>query len=110
MSEKQKLIDCLGACSEPVIAVALFADLSGFTQLVGRASTQGPAGIERFSRGMSRLCGDMIDVVIEHGGDVEKSVGDAIVAFWIAKDANALETATRLALQCSPWGFRLCLR
>jgi adenylate cyclase len=62
---------------------ALFTDLEGFTKL-SHAITP-----EQLSSLLNRYLDDMSDVVLEHGGTIDKFVGDAVVAFWGAPIARA---------------------
>lgn len=61
----------------------LFSDLEGFTQLSHQLEPEVVA----------RLLNDYLDrlsaVVLEHGGVIDKYVGDAVVAFWGAPIARA---------------------
>src|SRR6185436_5461250 len=62
---------------------ALFTDLEGFTKL-SHAITP-----ETLSRLLNRYLDLMSDIVLKHGGTIDKFVGDAVVAFWgapIARD------------------------
>jgi adenylate cyclase len=65
---------------------ALFTDLEGFTKL-SHAITP-----ETLSRLLNRYLDLMSDIVLQHGGTLDKFVGDALVAFWgapIARDDDA---------------------
>jgi adenylate cyclase len=55
---------------------ALFTDLEGFTKL-SHAITP-----ERLSALLNRYLDLMSDAVLDHGGTIDKFVGDAVVAFW----------------------------
>jgi adenylate cyclase len=55
---------------------ALFTDLEGFTKL-SHAITP-----ERLSGLLNRYLDLMSDAVLDHGGTIDKFVGDAVVAFW----------------------------
>jgi adenylate cyclase len=62
---------------------ALFTDLEGFTKL-SHAITP-----ETLSRLLNRYLDLMSDIVLKHGGTLDKFVGDALVTFWgapIARD------------------------
>lgn len=61
----------------------LFTDLAGFTS----ASEKLPA--EKVADLLNRHLGEMADVVIAHGGTVDKFIGDAVMAFWGAPVADA---------------------
>jgi len=73
---------------------ALFTDLEGFTKLSHAVSP------EQLSSLLNRYLDVMSDVVLRHGGTIDKFVGDAVVAFWgapIARPDDA-ERAARAAL------------
>jgi len=61
---------------------ALFTDLEGFTKL-SHAIT--PATLSRL---LNRYLDLMSDIVLEHGGTLDKFVGDALVTFWGAPIAR----------------------
>ncbi len=63
-------------------AVALFADISGFTPLAENLSQRGPQGAEELSRLLNGYFGELIDLIAAHGGDVVKFAGDALLAVW----------------------------
>src|SRR5215212_1940976 len=77
----------------------LFVDISGFTGLTEAAVRAGPAGTERLSRALNSYLGQIIDVIAEHGGDISKIVGDALLAVWPVGDDD-LAAATRRAAVC----------
>jgi len=62
---------------------ALFTDLEGFTKL-SHAITP-----ETLSRLLNRYLDLMSDIVLRHGGTLDKFVGDALVTFWGAPIARA---------------------
>ena len=62
---------------------ALFTDLEGFTKL-SHAITP-----ETLSRLLNRYLDLMSDIVLKHGGTLDKFVGDALVTFWGAPIARA---------------------
>jgi adenylate cyclase len=61
---------------------ALFSDLEGFTKL-SHAITP-----EVLSRLLNRYLDLMSDIVLKHGGTLDKFVGDALVTFWGAPIAR----------------------
>jgi adenylate cyclase len=73
---------------------ALFTDLEGFTKL-SHAITP-----EQLSNLLNRYLDVMSDAVLDHGGTIDKFVGDAVVAFWgapIARPDDA-DRAVRAAI------------
>jgi class 3 adenylate cyclase/tetratricopeptide (TPR) repeat protein len=88
---------------EPLIdespTALLFVDISGFTTLTEAAVRHGPAGTERLSRALNSYLGQIIDLIAEHGGDISKIVGDALLAVWPVVDDD-LAAATRRAALC----------
>ncbi|MDA0266969.1 MAG: AAA family ATPase, partial [Cyanobacteria bacterium] len=86
-------------------ATVLFADVSGFTNLTEQFAQQGPAGVETLTEHLNAYFGELIELVYNHGGDVIKFVGDALLCFWPAgSDADreaALALSTHRAAQCA---------
>lgn len=70
---------------------ALFSDLEGFTKLSHAISP------EQLSDLLNRYLEMLSDVVLSHGGTIDKFVGDAVVAFWGAPIARE-DDADRAAL------------
>ena len=73
---------------------ALFTDLEGFTKLSHAIEPEMVAFL------LNRYLDLLSDVVLRHGGTIDKFVGDAIVAFWgapIARDDDA-DRAARAAV------------
>ncbi|HEY1011687.1 MAG TPA: adenylate/guanylate cyclase domain-containing protein, partial [Herpetosiphonaceae bacterium] len=67
-------------------AAILFADISGFTALAEQLGQRGAAGAEDLSRLLNAYFGELIALVVEHGGDIVKFAGDALLALWTAGD------------------------
>ena len=61
----------------------LFSDIRGFTAI---AESMGPDAIARF---LSEYFTEMVEVIFEHGGTLDKFIGDAIMALWGAPIAHA---------------------
>src|SRR5262245_46735189 len=80
-------------------AAVLFADISGFTALAERLARRGAVGAEELTRLLNAYFGQLIALVAEHGGEVVKFAGDALLALWPAGD-EPLETGTLRAAQC----------
>jgi adenylate cyclase len=72
----------------------MFCDIRGFTSLSERLDAQ---GLARF---VNEYLTAMTDVVLAHGGTIDKYVGDAIMAFWNAPldDPAHADHAARTAL------------
>jgi len=62
--------------------IALFTDLEGFTQLSHQIEPEQVAML------LNRYLDVMSDIVLEHGGTLDKFVGDAVIAFWGAPIAR----------------------
>jgi adenylate cyclase len=65
---------------------ALFSDMEGFTRLSHATSP------EQLSSLLNRYLEMLSEVVLRHGGTIDKFVGDAVVAFWgapIAREDDA---------------------
>jgi class 3 adenylate cyclase/predicted ATPase len=93
-----------GAFGEPradrLTAAAIFADISGFTALTETLGHKGAPGIEELSSILNRHFGALIDTIDAHGGDIFKFAGDALLAFWPARNED-LDDAARHATQCA---------
>ena len=82
-------------------------DISGFTALTERLSRNGAAGVETLTRCVNSYFSAMLEVIFEHGGDVLRFVGDAmIVAFLVNEELaswedDALCGATLCAARCA---------
>jgi adenylate cyclase len=74
--------DRLALTGEKTRIYALFTDLEGFTKL-SHAITP-----ETLSRLLNRYLDLMSDIVLKHGGTLDKFVGDALVTFWGAPIAR----------------------
>ena len=68
--------------AKELLAVVMFADISGFTALTERLAEKGAAGVEKLARILNDYFGQLIEVVYEYGGDVVKFGGDAVIAVW----------------------------
>ena len=71
----------------------LFTDIEGFTELSHRLPP------ERVASLLNAYLDGMSDIVLDHGGTIDKFVGDAVVAFWgapIAREDDADRAAAAL--------------
>jgi class 3 adenylate cyclase/tetratricopeptide (TPR) repeat protein len=74
----------------------LFADLSGSTALADQLSALGREGTELVTGFLNRIFGTMIQVILDHGGDLISFGGDAMLVFF--NDRRHAHTAARAAL------------
>jgi len=74
--------------------VVLFSDIRGFTPLSERMSPDEIASL------LTEYFSEMVDVVFEHGGTLDKFIGDAVMALWGAPLArlDAADQAVRAAV------------
>ncbi len=71
----------------------LFTDIEGFTELSHRLPPEQVASL------LNAYLDGMSDIVLDHGGTIDKFVGDAVVAFWgapIAREDDADRAAAAL--------------
>ena len=74
----------------------VFTDLAGFTGVSEKLPAEQVAAL------LNRHLGEMTDIVIAHGGTVDKFIGDAVMAFWGAplpdadQSRHALEAAVAM--------------
>jgi adenylate cyclase len=75
-NEIMKDPDRLKLTGEKKEIYALFTDLEGFTKLSHAIEP------EQLSTLLNRYLDMLSDTVLEHGGTIDKFIGDAVVAFW----------------------------
>lgn len=81
-------------------AVALFADISGFTSMSEALGRQGPAGTEELSQILNQTFGFMIRIIHSYGGSIGTFAGDALTVLFMPSSHNRRATARR-AMQCA---------
>ncbi|HEY9103368.1 adenylate/guanylate cyclase domain-containing protein, partial [Chitinimonas sp.] len=69
----------------------LFTDLAGFTQIAETMPSEAVAEL------LNRHLADMTEIVIRHGGTVDKFIGDSVMAFWGAPIADPRQAEHALA-------------
>lgn len=89
------------AAADEFDAAVLFADISGFTDLVDRLSRRGAAGIEELSTSLGGFFKTLLQIIESHGGDVLKMRGDALVVAWEWKSPDAAAGAVLRAAACA---------
>ncbi|KRX10829.1 P-loop containing nucleoside triphosphate hydrolase [Pseudocohnilembus persalinus] len=91
---------------QSVNSVVMFADISGFTNLTEKLSSQGTEGCEKIAFAINRYMELMVKEIGKSGGDIFKFAGDAMIIVWPPpeKTENAevwLRDSTRKALQAA---------
>ena len=69
-------------CMSSYVGSLLFVDISGFTALSERLSQQGTHGLELLTEQLNRYFTLVIDTIHQHGGDVVKFAGDALLCLF----------------------------
>jgi adenylate cyclase len=78
---QQEAVVPLGGERRPI--TILFSDIRGFTSM---AESMGPDAIAQL---LTEYFSEMVEIIFEHGGTLDKFVGDAIMALWGAPIAHA---------------------
>jgi adenylate cyclase len=78
---QQDAVVPLGGERRPI--TILFSDIRGFTSM---AESMGPDAIAQL---LTEYFSEMVEIVFEHGGTLDKFVGDAIMALWGAPIGHA---------------------
>ncbi|MEM9199415.1 MAG: adenylate/guanylate cyclase domain-containing protein, partial [Pseudomonadota bacterium] len=81
----------------PLHAAVLLLDIAGFTPMTERFEGMGPDGVEQLTGTLNRHFGRMIDQILDSGGEIDKLIGDALLAYWVASDVRDLPRAVRRA-------------
>jgi class 3 adenylate cyclase len=85
---------------ERVPAVALIADLSGFTNLAERLAATGTAGAEELSRLINIWFGGMVDQIAVCGGDIIRFAGDAPIVIFPVEVSESIDECLARATAC----------
>jgi len=95
--------------AERISAVVLFVDITDFTALADRLSTNAITGSEDLAYLLNDCFGRLINIIHSHGGEVTKFAGDALIALWPVSSElghmglileEALAEKARIATQC----------
>jgi len=75
----------------------LFSDRRGFTP-ISEKYQKDPQGLTRL---INRFLDNQTEIILKHGGTIDKYMGDCIMAFWGAPlpDENHVENATKAAIE-----------
>lgn len=87
--------------TESYPASLLFADISGFTPLTEKLAQSGSRGVEQLTQYLNDYFGQMISIIFNHGGDIVKFAGDALLAIWPTTSENGLGYSSSIAAQCA---------
>lgn len=91
--ETRPLTDCT---SDGFVAAVLSIDIVGFTPLAEWLAEHSPTGAETLSDILNDYFGRLIDLLTEHGGEVARFAGDALLVLWVATP-KTLAAATHRA-------------
>ena len=89
------------ASQERFEAAVLFVDVAGFTALTEALAARGAAGAEDLTALLNTYFGQIIDAVMDRGGDIVKFAGDALIALWPAGAAGSLADQTLRVVDCA---------
>ena len=75
----------------------LFSDIRGFTP-ISEKYQKDPQGLTTL---VNRFLDNQTEIILKHGGTIDKYMGDCIMAFWGAPlpDENHVENATKAAIE-----------
>jgi len=77
----------------------LFSDLKGFTQLTRRRTAAGDS--ELHVRQLNTYLGAMVEVITEHGGTIDKFMGDAVMAVFGSPVGRGAAEEAQAAVRCA---------
>jgi len=77
----------------------LFSDLKGFTQLTRRRTAAGES--ELHVRQLNTYLGAMVEVITEHGGTIDKFMGDAVMAVFGSPVGRGVRQEAEAAVRCA---------
>ena len=105
LAVQRRLARAEGNIDEPqlelVDAALLFADVSGFTRLTELMAAKGSVGVEQLTTTLNDFFGVMIEHITQHGGDVIKFAGDAVISVFEPLHGAGLDDACQRAAACA---------
>jgi class 3 adenylate cyclase len=87
-------------------ATLLFLDVSGFTSLTEQYSNDAHLGVDQLTRTLNSYFDKLVYGILEHGGDIYKFAGDAILSLWTNETTGpnqALKCALHLQQKCGAY-------
>ena len=87
------------AVADHMQGAVMFADITGFSRMTEILSAK-PDGAERINAALNGYLGKLIEMVIEHGGDVIKFAGDALICIWDGS-GTGVSSAVRASAACA---------
>ncbi|MGD8855227.1 MAG: adenylate/guanylate cyclase domain-containing protein, partial [Chloroflexota bacterium] len=94
-------------------AAVLFADIRGFTAIADKLARQGQVGAEQLADLLNECFEQLITVIHEHGGEVTKFAGDALLALWPVEEgvarlgAEARSALARMVIRAAQCGLAI---
>jgi class 3 adenylate cyclase len=77
-------------------AAVLFVDVNGFSELAENLAERGPEGAEELARLLNDCFDRLIQIISDHGGEITKFAGDALLAIWsVPPDLSRVGRAAR---------------
>lgn len=76
-------------------AIIWFSDIAGFSQLSNGKSPKEVAEL------ISQLLGSQTDIIYKFGGEIDKYIGDGLMAFWLLKDQDDIPKKVEQAIKAS---------
>jgi class 3 adenylate cyclase len=74
--------------------ICLLVDISGFTRLSGQYCAKGKDGIDGLQKATNGYMGQLVNIIYEHGGDIIKFAGDAIICLFTEKKRQVKRRAS----------------
>jgi class 3 adenylate cyclase len=89
-------------CSFECETVLMMADISGYTALSRSLCLLGPDGVDLLSVELNIFFDTLVNAVHQHGGDVYKFAGDAVICFWSKYQySQTIEELLQASIACS---------